>query len=50
LLDEDGNEKLDDKGNPISNPRYNPLIDKNTGTIKQLVWVDTSKFSTPDKL
>ena len=50
LLDEEGNEKLDDKGNPIPNPKYNPLIDKNTGTIKQLVWVDTSKFSTPDKL
>ena len=50
LLDENGNEKLDDKGNPIPNPRYNPLIDKNTGTIKQLVWVDTAKFSTPDKL
>jgi putative membrane protein len=37
LKDEKGNIKRDDNGNPIKNPKYDPLIDKNTGTKKELV-------------
>lgn len=50
LKDEKGNIKRDDNGNPIKNPKYDPLIDKNTGTKKELVWFDTSKYSLSDDI
>ena len=50
LKDEKGNMKRDDNGNPIPNPKYDPLIDKNTGTKKELVWFDTSKYSLSDDI
>lgn len=50
LKDEKGNIKRDDNGNPIRNPKYDPLIDKNTGTKKELVWFDTSKYSLSDDI
>lgn len=41
---EDANGELlqDENGNHIKNEFYDPEIDKNTGTKKQLVWVDVS--------
>lgn len=50
LKDKKGNIKRDDNGNPIRNPKYDPLIDKNTGTKKELVWFDTSKYSLSDDI
>ena len=50
LKDEKGDIKRDDNGNPIKNPKYDPLIDKNTGTKKELVWFDTSKYSLSDDI
>ncbi|WP_438340719.1 Mbov_0399 family ICE element protein [Mycoplasma sp. 125] len=44
LEDKDGNKKLDKNGNYIPNPKYDPLIDKKTGTKKELVWIDFSKL------
>lgn len=35
-----GDPLLDEFGNEIPNPNYNPEIDAETGTIKQLIWVN----------
>ncbi|WFQ92672.1 Mbov_0399 family ICE element protein [Mycoplasma feriruminatoris] len=40
LKDEKGEIKRDEKGKPIKNPRYDPKIDPNTGTKKELIWFD----------
>ncbi|MDD7847859.1 hypothetical protein PUW89_03320, partial [Metamycoplasma hyosynoviae] len=37
--------KLDDKNNPIKNPKYDHLIDPNTGTKKQYIWVNNNSFN-----
>ena len=50
LKDGKGDIKRDDNGEPIKNPKYDPLIDKNTGTKKELVWFDTSKYSLSDDI
>ena len=44
LRDEKGNVKKDDNGEPIKNPKYDPAIDPETGTKKQLVWYNFSYF------
>ncbi|WLP85206.1 Mbov_0399 family ICE element protein [Mycoplasma seminis] len=43
-IDEDGNEIKDEKGNKIPNELYDASIDANTGTKKQLIWVDSKGF------
>ncbi|MHA3828596.1 Mbov_0399 family ICE element protein [Mycoplasma sp. Z1473D] len=43
-IDADGKEIKDDKGNKIPNELYDPSIDINTGTKKQVIWVDTLGF------
>ncbi|MBT1376637.1 hypothetical protein FCM68_03010 [Mycoplasma bovis] len=49
LTDEKGEVKKDKDGKPIPNPKYDPLIDKKTGTKKQLVWFDFKNGNTqPD--
>ncbi|UOE64063.1 hypothetical protein MbovBow_02615 [Mycoplasmopsis bovis] len=49
LTDEKGEAKKDKDGKPIPNPKYDPLIDKKTGTKKQLVWFDFKNGNTqPD--
>ncbi|UWD34481.1 hypothetical protein NX772_01465 [Mesomycoplasma molare] len=40
LVDKDNNFILDKNGNKINNPKFDPLIDKKTGTKKQIVWVE----------
>jgi len=37
LKDEKGNIQKDKDGNPLPNPKYDPFIDKKTGTKKELV-------------
>lgn len=44
LLDKENKIKADDKGNPIRNPKYDPNIDKTTGTKKQVVLMDFSIY------
>ncbi|WP_322961926.1 hypothetical protein RRG51_03865 [Mycoplasmopsis cynos] len=41
----DGKKLLDENGNYIPNPKYDPLIDAKTGTKKELVWVDFSQLN-----
>ncbi|AZZ65657.1 hypothetical protein DMC14_002585 [Metamycoplasma phocicerebrale] len=50
LKDEEGQIKLDKQGNPILNPKYDPLIDKNTGTKKELIWIDTQNIKFNDSI
>ncbi|XWT73031.1 hypothetical protein V2P39_00880 [Mycoplasma capricolum subsp. capricolum] len=38
--DEKGETKRDKTGKPIKNPKYDPKIDPNTGTKKELIWFD----------
>ncbi|UVO24976.1 hypothetical protein zly1402F_01180 [Mycoplasma capricolum subsp. capripneumoniae] len=38
--DEKGKTKRDKTGKPIKNPKYDPKIDPNTGTKKELIWFD----------
>ncbi|WP_145960551.1 Mbov_0399 family ICE element protein [[Mycoplasma] anseris] len=45
LTDENDNPIFDEKGNLIPNPKYDPLIDENTGTKKELVWLDFSQLN-----
>ncbi|ENY68797.1 Hypothetical protein MAU_2820 [Metamycoplasma auris 15026] len=44
LMNEKGEAKADEHGNPLPNPKYDPLIDPKTGTKKQLVWFDFNKM------
>ena len=46
LKDEKGNIQKDKDGNPLPNPKYDPFIDKKTGTKKELVWFDTTNWSS----
>ncbi|MGZ9761999.1 Mbov_0399 family ICE element protein [Mycoplasma sp. 394] len=39
LYDEQGKVLKDDQGKKIKNPKYDPLINPNTGTKDQLVWI-----------
>lgn len=41
MLDSDGKEVKDSDNNPIQNPNYDPNIDPQTGTKKQLIWVNS---------
>ncbi|EIN15488.1 Hypothetical protein MAGb_0160 [Mycoplasmopsis agalactiae 14628] len=50
LTDEKGEVKKDKDGKPIPNAKYDPLIDKKTGTKKQLVWFDFKRGSTKSNL
>lgn len=50
LTDEKGEAKKDKDGKPIPNPKYDPLIDKKTGTKKQLVWFDFKNGNTQPNL
>ncbi|VEU66289.1 Uncharacterised protein [Mesomycoplasma conjunctivae] len=44
LLDSKGNPILDNQGNSVKNPNFDPYINPTTGTKKQLLWV-TNKFN-----
>ncbi len=48
LKDENGKNKQDENGNPIKNPKYDPAIDKETGTKKQLIWFSFNNFYSSD--
>ncbi|QGZ97971.1 hypothetical protein GE118_04165 [Mycoplasma sp. NEAQ87857] len=41
VKDSNGKVVVDEKGNKIPNPDYDPEIDPSTGTKKELVWVNT---------
>lgn len=43
--DDEGNTKFDDDGQPIKNPYYDPEIDPQTGTKKQMVWIPKGTLS-----
>ncbi|WP_406617584.1 Mbov_0399 family ICE element protein [Mycoplasmopsis adleri] len=45
ILDSKGEIKNDKDGNPIKNPKYNPLLDPTTGTKKQIIWINNSSLS-----
>ncbi|ENY54196.1 Hypothetical protein MALK_0920 [Metamycoplasma alkalescens 14918] len=50
LKNETGEILRDKNNNPIPNPKYDPAIDKETGTKKQLVWFDFSKYTKENKM
>ncbi|MBN4089696.1 Mbov_0399 family ICE element protein [Mycoplasma enhydrae] len=41
LIDENGKVKENEQGLPIKNPKFDPLVDKQTGTKKEVVWINT---------
>ncbi|WXA52144.1 hypothetical protein RRG58_07930 [Mycoplasmopsis cynos] len=49
-LMENGEFIKDKNGNKIPNPKYDASIDKQTGTKKQLVWIDTNLFKSNSEL
>ncbi|PYF43137.1 Mbov_0399 family ICE element protein [Metamycoplasma alkalescens] len=50
LKNEKGEVLRDKNNNPILNPKYDPAIDKETGTKKQLVWFDFSKYTKENRM
>ncbi|MDW2835831.1 hypothetical protein R7U59_03045 [Mesomycoplasma ovipneumoniae] len=50
LLDDSGNEIIGQDGKKIENPDYDPNIDPNTGTKKQILWVKNNGSDLRDNI
>ncbi len=50
LLDDSGNEIVGQDGKKIENPDYDPNIDPNTGTKKQILWVKNNGNDLRDNI
>ncbi|WP_069099004.1 Mbov_0399 family ICE element protein [Mesomycoplasma ovipneumoniae] len=50
LLDDSGNEIIGQDGKKIENPEYDPNIDPNTGTKKQILWVKNNGSDLRDNI
>ncbi|WP_337897851.1 Mbov_0399 family ICE element protein [Mesomycoplasma ovipneumoniae] len=50
LLDEKGDEIIGENGKKLENPNYDPNIDPNTGTKKQILWVKNNGSDLRDNI
>ncbi|WP_337903432.1 Mbov_0399 family ICE element protein [Mesomycoplasma ovipneumoniae] len=50
LLDEKGDEIIGENGKRLENPNYDPNIDPNTGTKKQILWVKNNGTDLSDNI
>ncbi len=50
LLDDSGNEIIGQDGKKLENPDYDPNIDPNTGTKKQILWVKNNGSDLKDNI
>ncbi|MDW2835850.1 hypothetical protein R7U59_03165 [Mesomycoplasma ovipneumoniae] len=50
LLDDSGNEIIGQDGKKLENPEYDPNIDPNTGTKKQILWVKNTGNDLKDNI
>ncbi|WP_341492364.1 Mbov_0399 family ICE element protein [Mesomycoplasma ovipneumoniae] len=50
LLDDSGNEIIGQDGKKLENPNYDPNIDPNTGTKKQILWVKNNGSDLRDNI